>query len=65
MPHGCPNQEMMLGFDFESDPFCAAPELLERIKLTQYIYKVARENSQTKQPREDANLSSVWKTQGV
>ena len=56
---------MMLGFDFESDPFCAAPELLERIKLTQYIYKVARENSQTKQPREDANLSSVWKTQGV
>ena len=55
MHHGWAKQEMMLGFDFESESFCAALELFERTEVEESIYKSSGALYQTKHPREDYN----------
>ena len=37
VPHGWANQAMMLGFDFNRDPLCSAPELSKRMAVAKSI----------------------------
>ena len=60
VPHGCSKQAIMSGFDFESEPFCAALELFKVMEVAELIYEYAILPSQTKQPRAYANQSSGW-----
>ena len=38
VPHGGSNQSIMIGFDFESEPFCDAIELFEHLGVAEAIY---------------------------
>ena len=64
VPHWWAKQAMMLGFDFESETFRSAPELLERTEIAEAIYESAGSPSRTKQPGLDANWASGRKKTG-
>ena len=55
----------MLGFDFESDPLCAALKLFERMEFKEVIYEGSGEPTQTKQPRAYSKRVSGRKKTGI
>ena len=56
---------MMIGLDFEIEPFRAALEIFNFMEVAELIYEGARAHSQNKHSMSDANWASCLKTQGV
>ena len=64
MTHGWDKQAMILRFDFDREPFCAALEIFECVEVAEEIYEGFGAPSQTNQPRADANQVIGRKKQG-
>ena len=50
MPHVWANQEMMIGLDFEIEPFRAALEIFNFMEVAELIYEGARAHYQNNTP---------------
>ena len=59
--HGCANQAMILGFDYESETLFSALEPFERMEIAEAIYEGVGSPSITKHPRADAKQASDQK----